>query len=222
MKQKKNGGFTLIELLVVIAILGVLMALLGPKVFDLLSGSKATKTQSVFRSWVTQIYQYKEHYKYYPPFLLQGEEGEPMLLSYEDNHDLFIAALKGRKWEASSQTWMPLDGELLDQNRKSREFHSFSEDEFGDDGYLADAWGGKDIRLLVDYNGDGLIELSSEAVDEIKKALSSDFESEVLEDASEKFKVIRDKVAIYVLEDPQGDSDSENVFSWDIMKYLEQ
>ena len=60
------------------------------------------------------------------------------------------------------------------------------------------------------------------AVDEIKKALSSDFESEELEDASEKFKVIRDKVAIYVLEDPQGDSDSENVFSWDIMKYLEQ
>ena len=76
--------------------------------------------------------------------------------------------------------------------------------------------------MLVDYNGDGLIELSSEAVDEIKKALSSDFESEELEDASEKFKVIRDKVAIYVLEDPQGDSDSENVFSWDIMKYLEQ
>ena len=101
MKQKKNGGFTLIELLVVIAILGVLMALLGPKVFDLLSGSKATKTQSVFRSWVTQIYQYKEHYKYYPPFLLQGEEGEPMLLSYEDNNDLLIASLKGRKWEAS-------------------------------------------------------------------------------------------------------------------------
>ena len=41
MKQKKR--VYPIELLVVIAILGVLMALLGPKVFDLLSGSKATR-----------------------------------------------------------------------------------------------------------------------------------------------------------------------------------
>ena len=57
MKNKNNKGFTLIELLVVIAILGVLMGLIGPKVFDLLSGSKATKTQAIFKSWVTQLYQ---------------------------------------------------------------------------------------------------------------------------------------------------------------------
>ena len=65
MKNKNNKGFTLIELLVVIAILGVLMGLIGPKVFDLLSGSKATKTQAIFKSWVTQLYQYKEYYKYF-------------------------------------------------------------------------------------------------------------------------------------------------------------
>ena len=40
MNNYKNKGFTLIELLVVIAILGVLMGLIGPKVFDLLSGSR--------------------------------------------------------------------------------------------------------------------------------------------------------------------------------------
>ena len=51
------------------------MGLIGPKVFDLLSGSEATKTQSIFRAWITQVYQYKEHYKYYPPFLLEKEEG---------------------------------------------------------------------------------------------------------------------------------------------------
>ena len=220
--MNNKRGFTLIELLVVIAILGVLMGLLGPKVFDLLSGSKGTKTQAIFRSWVTQIYQYKEHYKYYPPFLLEGEEGEPMLLSNEENHDFFLAALKGRKWDVSAQAWSSLDGDLVDQNRKAREFHSFSEDEFGDDGYLADAWGGKHIRVLVDHDGDGLIELSSQAVDEIKEALTSDYESDEIEEASEKFKVIRDKVGIYVLEDPSGDSDSGNVFSWDIKKYFNQ
>ena len=68
MNNDRKKGFTLIELLVVIAILGVLMGLVGPKVFDILSGSKATKTQSIFRSWVTQLIQYKEHYKYFPSF----------------------------------------------------------------------------------------------------------------------------------------------------------
>ena len=47
MNNDRKKGFTLIELLVVIAILGVLMGLVGPKVFDILSGSKATKTQSI-------------------------------------------------------------------------------------------------------------------------------------------------------------------------------
>ena len=41
-----------------------------------------------------------------------------------------------------------------------------------------------------------------------------------MEDASEKFKVIRDKVGIFVLEDPTGETDSENVFSWDIRKFF--
>ena len=74
MNSNSKKGFTLIELLVVIAILGVLMGLIGPKVFEILSGSKATKTQSIFRSWVTQLIQYKEHYKYFPPFLLDNDE----------------------------------------------------------------------------------------------------------------------------------------------------
>ena len=107
----------------------------------------------------------------------------------------------------------------MDQNRKSRQFHSFAEDEFGEDGYLADAWGGRDIRILVDYDGDGLIELSSQVVDEIKVALKSDYDTEQIEEAAEKFRVIRDKVAIYVLED-RGETDSQNVFSWDIKSFL--
>lgn len=221
MKQKnKSKGFTLIELLVVIAILGVLMGLIGPKVFDILSGSKGTKTQSIFKSWVTQIYQYKEHYKYYPPFLLEYDEGEPVLLSEDEAHDSFIAALRGMKWDVGSQNWVQLDDALLEQNRKARQFHAFTEDEFGEEGYLADAWGGRKIRMVVDQNGDGLIELSSQAVEEIKNALKIDYEEEIVEEAAEKFKVIRDKVGIYVLTDMTGETDTENVFSWDIKKYL--
>ena len=104
----------------------------------------------------------------------------------------------------------------LPGNRKSRQFHSFTED----DGYLADAWGGRDIQIVVDQDGDGLIELSTEVVNRIKVALKKDYDNEEVEDASEKFKVIRDKVGIFVLEDPTGDTDSENVFSWDIKKFF--
>ena len=220
MKNKNTKGFTLIELLVVIAILGVLMGLIGPKVFDLLSGSKGTKTQAIFKSWVTQLYQYKEYYKYFPPFLLENEEGDPLLLTDDESHAAFIAALKGMQWDVGSQSWSKLDDDMLRENKKSRQFHSFTEDEFGEDGYLADAWGGRNIQIVVDQNGDGLIELSSEVVNEIKEALKSDYDSEIVEEAAEKFKVIRDKVGIFVLEDKSGEFDSENVFSWDIQKFL--
>lgn len=222
MNNNKRKGFTLIELLVVIAILGVLMGLIGPKIFDLLSGSKATKTHAIFRSWVTQLYQYKEHYKYFPPFLLENEEGDPINLSDDEAHASFIAALKGMHWDVDSQSWSKLDDNLLKQNRKSRQFHSFTEDEFGDEGYLADAWGGRKIQVVVDQNGDGLIELSSEVVNEIMDALKSEYDRELVEKAAEKFKVIRDKVGIFVLEDDTGESDSENVFSWDIQKFLDE
>ena len=35
--KSKSKGFTLIELLVVIAVIGILMGMVGPKVFDLLT-----------------------------------------------------------------------------------------------------------------------------------------------------------------------------------------
>ena len=80
MLKRGTLGFTLIELLVVISIVGILMGIIGFSV-DLLGGSKATKTQAVFKSWITQLYQYNEHYKYFPPFLLENEEGEAVILS---------------------------------------------------------------------------------------------------------------------------------------------
>lgn len=221
-KSHKPKGFTLIELLVVIAVIGILMGMVGPRVFDLLTSSKVKKSQSIFRSWVTQLYQYKEHYKYFPPFLLEEDEGKPVLLSETDNHDSFIVALKGMQWDPSAQTWISLEqgSELRKQNRKGREFHSFSEDEFGVEGYLADSWGGTKIRVLVDQDGDGLIKLDSSAVDEIVDALKQEYDEEVVDEAKEKISVIREKVGIYVLYDDTGETESENVFSWDILKYL--
>lgn len=223
-KKSKLRGFTLIELLVVIAVIGILMGMVGPRVFDLLTNSKVKKSQSIFRSWVTQLYQYKEFYKYFPPFLLEEEEGKPLMLSEETNHESFIVALKGMKWDPDTSEWQPIaqGSELRDQNRKGREFHSFSEDEFGPDGYLADSWGGKKIRILVDQNGDGLIKMNDATVGEIMDALKNDYSAEIVDAAKEKISVIREKVGIFVLYDDLGDTDTNNVFSWDITKYLEE
>ena len=132
----------------------------------------------------------------------------------------YLAALKGKEVGCGTQSWSKMDDDLLVQNRKSRQFHSFTEDEFGDEGYLADAWGGREIHIVVDQDGDGLIELSREVVNQIKDALKSEYSGEIVEEADEKFKVIRDKVGIFVLEDKTGETDSENVFSWDIQKFL--
>ena len=223
-KQSKLRGFTLIELLVVIAVIGILMGMVGPKVFDLLTSSKVKKSQSIFRSWVTQLYQYKEFYKYFPPFLLEEDEGVPMLLSEEEDHESFIVALKGMKWDPDLSEWQPVEqgSELRGQNRKGREFHSFSEDEFGPNGYLADSWGGTKIRVVVDQDGDGLIKLESAAVDKIIAALKQEYDSDVVDKAKEKLSVIREKVGIYILYEVTGETESENVFSWDVGKYLEE
>ncbi|OUU06993.1 MAG: hypothetical protein CBC00_09960 [Verrucomicrobia bacterium TMED40] len=231
MKRQKTSGFTLIELLVVISIIGILMGIVGPKVFDLLSGSKVTKTQSVFRAWVTQLYQYKEFYRYFPPFLLEEDEGVSVSLEEEENHDAFIAALRGMKWDSNSFAWEILDGELKDQNKKGREFHSFGEDEFGyvdPDGeeqnngkFLSDAWGNPKIRILVDQDGDGLIKLSDQDLSDIVSALKVDYDAQVVDAARDKLQVIRDKVGIFVLFDDSGDWDTESSFSWDVAKFLQ-
>ena len=81
-------------------------------------------------------------------------------------------------------------------------------------------------KILIFSNGekigDGIIKLDGAAIDEIIDALKQDNDSEVVDAAKDKISVIREKVGIYVLYDETGDTESENVFSWDIGKYLEE
>jgi hypothetical protein len=106
-----------------------------------------------------------------------------------------------------------------DENKRSREFHSFGEDEFGENGFLVDAWGGDRIFIVVDRDGDGLIELEATAFTNLKDALIREYDSQIVEDAGDKLKFIHEKVGIYILNDG---GDSENVFSWNIEKYLKE
>lgn len=222
-KPRARTGFTLIELLIVVTIIGILMTIVGTAGFALLTDAEVKKTRTIFRAWVTQLYQYRETYKHFPPVLLQHEEeGEPVEIGkdYEDNHDKFVAALKGMKWDRDGGSWSALDGAFRDQNKRSRQFHSFGSDEFGEDRFLVDAWGNHKIFIVVDRDGDGLIELQSSAVNEIKKALKREYSSQIVDDAADKIDVIHEKVGVYVL--MEDGKEGQNVFSWDIEKYLEE
>jgi prepilin-type N-terminal cleavage/methylation domain-containing protein len=216
--KNKIKAFTLIELLVVISILGILMGIVGPKVIDLLSSSEKTKVQAIIRGWVTQIHQYNSYYGYFPPFLHNEEEGTPISLGEEENHKNFIISLKGKQISDSGE-WISLknDDEGKKQNYQRKEFHAFSEDEFDSEGKLI---GAQNILVLIDQDGDGVIKLDKSVVDDILEALSVDYsQSEINKIDAEKFAIIHEKVAIFLMKDE--DLDVQNVYSWNIDKYFD-
>jgi prepilin-type N-terminal cleavage/methylation domain-containing protein len=213
MKNKKCG-FTLIELLVVISIIGILMGLLISQLGGILGSSEKTKMQAVMRTWVIQLNEYKSHYGFYPPFLYDLEEGTPVLLSNGDNGDKFIYSLKGKikteiGWDDSVN--------LSDQNKDGKEFHSFSEDEFDGEGNLISL---NSLRILVDWNGDGLIELGEDTKAQIVENLSLDYnEEEMSLIESNGIQNINESIALFILNDDK--LSISNVYSWNIEKYFD-
>ena len=198
MKNKKIG-FTLIELLVVISIIGILMGLLVSQLGGILGSSENTKMQAVMRSWVIQLNEYKNYYGYYPPFLYQSSEGSPIMLNDPvDNQGRFFYSLKGK--EKTESGWN--DGDSYEiENKDKKEFHSFSEDEFDADGNLL---GINSLRILVDHDRDGMIEMESDVVDDILNSLSPDYDKEemnLIRSRIDQFSVIIEEIALSILND---------------------
>ena len=222
----KSRGFTLIELLVVIAIIAIIAGIAIPSYTSVMDSARSTDTRASFTKWANALNYYKTKKGNFPPLLLNEggrQEGVPVVLGPDNqqNHDSFIAAIKGKKWNTDTQRWEKLeDKKLLQQNERKEDFcGDLTDDDFGEDGYLADAWGGTKIYVVVDKNHDGLIELGSTAFNEIKEALKQDYDSNTINSVEDKIKVIRQPIGIYVLYD-EG-TGSNNVFSWDIKKYLD-
>jgi prepilin-type N-terminal cleavage/methylation domain-containing protein len=212
--NKNKHGFTLIELLVVISIIGILMGLLISQLGGILGSSEKTKMQAIMRTWIIQLNEYKSHYGYYPPFLYEGEEGTPILLSEGDNKDKFIYSLKGKIKTAKG--WGESE-KLSNENNDQKEFHTFSEDEFDGDGNLISF---ESLRILVDFNGDGSIELGEDVSGQIFTSLSTDFNEEEMMKLDDKvLQNINESIAFYILTDQKlGIS---NIYSWNIEKYFD-
>ncbi|MDA0905882.1 MAG: type II secretion system protein, partial [Verrucomicrobia bacterium] len=209
--NKNKHGFTLIELLVVISIIGILMGLLISQLGGILGSSEKTKMQAIMRTWIIQLNEYKSHYGYYPPFLYEGEEGTPILLSEGDNQNKFIYSLKGK---VKTETGWGDSESLSDENKDQKEFHAFSEDEFDGDGNLISL---DSLRILVDFNGDGTIEIGEDVKGEIISSLSLDYNDDEMS-LIEKNGVpnINESIVLYILTDEKlGIS---NIYSWNIEK----
>lgn len=212
--NKNKHGFTLIELLVVISIIGILMGLLISQLGGILGSSEKTKMQAIMRTWIIQLNEYKSHYGYYPPFLYEGEEGTPILLSEGDNQNKFIYSLKGK---VKTETGWGDSESLSDENKDQKEFHAFSEDEFDGDGNLISL---DSLRILVDFNGDGTIEIGEDVKGEIISSLSLDYNDDEMS-LIEKNGVpnINESIVLYILTDEKlGIS---NIYSWNIEKYFD-
>ena len=212
--NKNKHGFTLIELLVVISIIGILMGLLISQLGGILGSSEKTKMQAIMRTWIIQLNEYKSHYGYYPPFLYEGEEGTPVLLSEGDNQDKFIYSLKGK---VKTETGWGDSESLSDENKDQKEFHAFSEDEFDGDGNLISL---NSLKILVDFNGDGTIEIGEDVKGEIISSLSLDYnDDEMSLIENNGVPNINESIAFYILTDQKlGIS---NIYSWNIEKYFD-
>ena len=212
--NKNKHGFTLIELLVVISIIGILMGLLISQLGGILGSSEKTKMQAIMRTWIIQLNEYKSHYGYYPPFLYEGEEGTPVLLSEGDNQDKFIYSLKGK---VKTETGWGDSESLSDENKDKKEFHAFSEDEFDGGGNLISL---DSLRILVDFNGDGTIEIGEDTKGQIISSLSLDYnDDEMSLIENNGVPNINESIAFYILTDQElGIS---NIYSWNIEKYFD-
>ena len=212
--NKNKHGFTLIELLVVISIIGILMGLLISQLGGILGSSEKTKMQAIMRTWIIQLNEYKSHYGYYPPFLYEGEEGTPILLSDGENQDKFMYSLKGK---VKTETGWGDSESLSDENKDQKEFHAFSEDEFDGDGNLISL---NSLKILVDFNGDGTIEIGEDVKGEIISSLSLDYnEEEMSLIENNGVPNINESIVLYILTDEKlGIS---NIYSWNIEKYFD-
>lgn len=218
MKRSKIG-FTLIELLVVITIIGILMGLAISQLGSVLGDSEKKEMNSIMNTWIIKLNQYKSHYGYYPPFLYEEEEGNPVNL--KEFQDEFIFSLKGML--KTDNGWSKdVDEKLLDQNRKSVQFHHFTESEFILNDDKEELIGLSGLSILVDQDNDGVIELDDSFLDDIISNLKLDYTSSEVDKAEankKQVKNLNESIAIILLKDDV--SELSNIYTWNIEKYLE-
>ncbi len=161
-------AFTLIELLTVIAIIGILAAIIIPTVSSVKTSANKAKTKVQFGQWASAIGLFKQDYGFYPYFAA-GATAPAADTSYNLNDapakQLFVEILSGKRPDGTALT---AGSDALRQNKRRGAYFSFSDSELvsttGTVDSLKDAFDNTEIRVMIDYNYDGMVTAGGSAV----------------------------------------------------------
>lgn len=147
------GGFSVVELLAVIAIIGILGAILIPVVGSIQMRARQSQSRALFTQLATATVNYRADYGYYPLFGQPRGTGDTAIRFREAGGDVY----------RTYTGYDPLTGESILEsgkkslNRKGRTYYTFSESELEKD-YVVDAFGNRDIVLVLDTDFNQLLE----------------------------------------------------------------
>jgi prepilin-type N-terminal cleavage/methylation domain-containing protein len=145
----RTKGFSLIELLVVIGVIVLLASILFAALHSARLASMKAKTLSQFSQWIAAIEGFRQEYGYYPFVTGSGDTAFGINQSAA-NRKLFEEVLNG-----------------VDRvrNPKGIPFYRLTEDDLLDPSTpqspIVDGFGNPNILVLIDGNGDGVIEAGS-------------------------------------------------------------
>jgi len=149
-RRRARGAFTLLELLVVIALLAVLGGLLFPAAGVARGFAQKTRTRAQFGQWALAFEQFRADYGSYPLVDSSGRI-DPIR---------FVAALTGH-----DPAGRPLTGASLFGNVRRARYYSPTHSEWlvndtapATGGELVDGFRNSQIIVMVDRDGDGVIQ----------------------------------------------------------------
>ncbi|MGJ3244441.1 MAG: type II secretion system protein [Opitutales bacterium] len=162
---RRQRGFTLIELLTVIAIIAILAGILIPTVGAVQRQARVAQSKALFQQLATAAISYKSEYGYFPTFgQAYGGSGDHVV-NLSDDPEAVYQTLTGYNSDGS-----PLTGQAAALNPKRIGFFSFATSNFyidpatgerSTEPILADAFNNRDIVMVMDQDGNGLLSADS-------------------------------------------------------------
>lgn len=179
MRTPPRPGFTLIELLTVIAIIGVLAGVLIPAALGVQKRAKVANSQTALGGWASGLVRYKQAYGFYPNLAGGTYPSADTVFKLESGAlgANLVMCLSGRHPNGTSLT-AGGSGNRIKWNRNAETFVEFAREDYEDftkipagatnstlgvGNYLVDRLGNRNIRVVMDFNGNGNIASASGA-----------------------------------------------------------
>lgn len=184
MRPTSRPGFTLIELLTVVAIIGILAAVLIPAAMGVQKRARVANSQTALSSWASGLVRYKQAYGFYPNLAGGTYPTADTCFRLEDGAGAsnrgaaLIMCLAGRNPNGGALS-AGGTGNRIRWNRNAETFVEFSREDYedftklpiatdttgsiGTGNFLVDRLGNRNIRVAIDFNGNGSIASASGA-----------------------------------------------------------